>query len=86
MLSVPAKVRLPVTATRSLDVPPTTPAGPSSKLDNDPEFNTSEPTVRVPAALLPGDKYPSAEHRHRSVNSACAAQRGAALNLHGRTS
>ena len=56
--NVPAKVRLAVTATRSLTPPPTVPAGPSSKLDTDPEFNTSEPTVRVPTALLPGERIP----------------------------
>ena len=58
MFSVPAKVRLPVTATRSLTPPPTVPAGPSSKLDTDPELNTSEPTVRVPAPVLPGASIP----------------------------
>ena len=58
MFSVPARVRLPVTATRSLTPPPTVPAGPRPKLDTDPELNTSEPTDRVPATPLPGASMP----------------------------
>src|SRR5271165_493843 len=58
MFKVPPKVRLPVTVTRSLEVPPTTPAGPREKLENDPELNTSEPTDSVPTAPLPGERIP----------------------------
>src|SRR5271157_1538286 len=59
MLRVPPKVRAPVTMTRSLELPPTIPAGPRSKSACDPVFNISEPTVRVPAVpVVPGDNMP----------------------------
>ena len=60
MSSVPPKVRLPVTLTRSLPVgplPPATPGVLSSKRETEPAANTRPPSVSVPG-LWPGASVP----------------------------